>query len=102
MPLSEKIVMGLLLFAGYWWLRARARSMNLEGSPGRVIVGVFGVLTALLMGEKALFDHYSFGPYTDLFLKAALAALSFAAIGFLFLRPSPPGADDGEGASPPG
>ena len=87
---AEKIVMALILFAGFFWLRARARGMSLESQRGRVIFGIFGVLTALLIGEKAVFDHWHFGAYTDLFLKVLLAAASFAVVGLLFLKPSPP------------
>jgi hypothetical protein len=89
MVLAEKIVMALILFGGYFWLRERARGMNLESQRGKVIFGVFGVLTAMLIGEKALFDHWHFGTYTDLFLKVALAAASFAVVGLFFLKPGP-------------
>jgi hypothetical protein len=90
MALAEKIVMALILFGGFYWLRHRARGMNLESQRGRVIFGVFGVLTGMLIGEKTLFEHWHFGPYTDLLLKVALAAASFAVVGFFFLKPGPP------------
>jgi hypothetical protein len=105
MVLTEKIVMALILFGGFFWLRARARRMNLENRPGRVIFGVFGVLTALLIGEKAFFDHWHFGAYTDLLLKVALAGGSFALVGLYFLKPGGPepettGENAAEGSGP--
>jgi hypothetical protein len=96
---AEKVLMGLILFGGYFWLRARARGMNLETQRGRIVIGVFGVLTALLIGEKAFFDHWHFGTYTDLALRVALAAGSFAFVGLVFLKPSPPEAESAGDAS---
>lgn len=98
MGMAEKVVMALILFGGYYWLRHRARGMNLESQRGKVIFGVFGVLTAMLIGEKALFEHWHFGPYTDLLLKVALAAVSFAVVGLFFLKPGPPGTEPAEDA----
>jgi len=98
MGMAEKVVMALILFGGYYWLRHRARGMNLESQRGKVIFGVFGVLTAMLIGEKALFEHWHFGTYTDLLLKVALAAASFAIVGLVFLKPGPPEAESAEDA----
>lgn len=100
MTLPEKIVMALILFGGYFWLRERARGMNLESQRGKVVIGVFGVLTALLFGEKALFEHWHFGTYTDLLLKGGSAAVTFIAVGLLFLKPAPPEAEAAEGNAP--
>lgn len=96
MVLTEKILMALILFGGFFWLRSRARGMNLESQRGKVIFGVFGVLTAALIGEKAFFEHWHFGTYTDLLLKAGLALASFAVVGIFFLKPAPPEADAAE------
>jgi len=100
MALTEKIVMALILFGGFFWLRARARGMNLETQRGKVVFGVFVVLTALLVGEKNLFEHWNFGIYTDLLLKAVLAFASFAVVGIFFLKPGPPEAEAGEEPAP--
>jgi hypothetical protein len=96
---AEKVLMALILFGGYFWLRARARRMNLESQRGRVVIGVFGVLTGLLIGEKAFFDHWHFGTYTDLLLRVAMALASFAFVGFVFLKPGTPEAEGSEGGS---
>lgn len=98
MPANEKIVMGLILFGGFLWLRMRARSMDLAARKGSVVFGIFGVLTALLIAGRALFDHWRSGP---LVLKAALLAGCFAAVGFLFLRPSPPASAEADADAPP-
>ncbi len=92
--------MALILFGGFFWLRARARGMNLENQRGKVVFGVFVVLTALLVGEKNLFEHWHFGTYTELLLKAALAFASFAVVGLFFLKPAPPGAEATEEPAP--
>lgn len=95
---AEKVLMAVLLFGGYFWLRARARAMNLANQQGKVVVGVFVILTGLLMGEKAFFDHWHFGLYTDLLLRVAMAAASFAFVGLVFLKPGKPDAEAaGEG-----
>ena len=101
MVLAEKVVMALVLFGGFFWLRSRARGMNLESQRGKAVFGVFGVLTALIIGEKTLFEHWHFGAYTDLLLKAALAAATFAIVGFFFLNPSASEAEPTEEKTPP-
>ena len=95
--------MAACLFAGFLWLRGRARSLDLTHQRGKTVFGVFGVLTALLIGEKYVFDTWQFGPYTSLLLRLGLAIATFAAVGFLFLKPGPPGQapEEGESAPPP-
>lgn len=97
MVLVDKIVMAVCLFAGFFWLRERARGLNLENARGKAVFGVFGVLTGLLIGEKYIFERWHFGAYTDLLLKAGFALATFAAVGLLFLKPGP----DAEGAEEP-
>lgn len=92
--------MAACLFAGFLWLRGRARSLDLTNQRGKTVIGVFGVLTGLLIGEKYVFDTWYFGPYTGLLLKLGLAIATFAAVGFLFLKPGPP-VESGESAPPP-
>jgi hypothetical protein len=98
---AEKVLMALVLFGGYLWLRSRARAMNQETQRGKIVIGVFGILTALLIGEKAFFDHWHFGLYTDLLLRVVLAVASFAIVGRFFLKPAPPEAE-GIDAAPSG
>lgn len=83
----DKILTLLCLFGGFYWLRARARAVNLENRIGNAVIGVFVLLPAILFGEKYLFDTFHFGPYTDLLFKAVLLAAPFPVIGLVFLKP---------------
>lgn len=99
--MAEKIFMAVCLFAGFLWLRSRARSLDLAHQQGKTVIGIFGVLTALLIGEKYVFDTWHFGPYTGLALKLGLTVATFAGVGFLFLKPGPPRETPGAGESVP-
>lgn len=99
MVIADKIVTLICLFGGFFWLRARARSINLENRIGKVIAGVFILLPIILFGEKYLFDHFHFGPYTDLLLKVGLLAATFPVIGFAFLKPQAADADPAAGGT---
>jgi hypothetical protein len=89
MVLADKIVMILCLFTGFLWLRKRARASNPEKAMGKTILGVFVILPAILIGMNHLFERWHFGPYTDLLIKVVLLIVTFAAIGFVFLKPAP-------------
>jgi hypothetical protein len=93
MAIVDKIVTLICLFGGFYWLRARARSINLENRIGPVVLGIFVLLPAVLFGEKYLFDNYHFGAYTDLLVKAALLVATFPIIGLIFLKPGSEAAD---------
>jgi hypothetical protein len=86
MAMTEKIVLLICLFGGFYWLRARTRSVDLENQMLKAVLGVFVLLPAILVGEKYLFEMFHFGIYTDILLKAALILATFPAIGFGFLR----------------
>lgn len=96
METTEKILMVVCLFGGFMWIRTRTRSMDLSKRRGRTVVGIFGVLPALLIGEKYLFESLEFGGYTGMLFRAALAAATFAAVGYLFLKPGSPGPEPEE------
>ncbi len=100
METAEKVVVILCLFGGFLWLRGRARSYSLERQQGRVLVGIFIVLPALLIAETKAFERLHFGPWTDMLLKALILVTTIAAVGYGFLRPAPgeAGAGDGERA----
>src|SRR5687768_10577815 len=103
METAEKVVLIVSIFGGFLWLRARARSINPERQAGRVMVGIFLVLPALLVAESKAFERIHFGPLTDLLLKTLVVCATIAAVGFGFLR-MPAGAGDGgerDGDSPP-
>ncbi|MDB5049233.1 MAG: hypothetical protein JWO30_2304 [Fibrobacteres bacterium] len=90
MAIVDKIVTLICLFAGFFWLRERARSIRLENQIGKSVIGVFVLLPAILLGEKYLFDNFHFGTFTDLFLKAVLLLATFPIVGFTFLKPGSP------------
>jgi len=87
MPLPEKIAIAVCLFTGFLWVRHRSRTAGHEGRAGRTIIGVFGLLPALIIGELYLFDQYRIGPWIDPVIKVAMLAATFAAVGFGFIRP---------------
>lgn len=89
METAEKVVVILCLFGGFLWLRGRARSLSLERQQGRVLVGIFIVLPALLIAETKGFERLHIGPWTDILLKALIILGTIAAVGFGFLRPAP-------------
>ncbi len=105
MALAEKIITLICLFAGFFWLRQRARSVDLEHQMGKSLVGVFVLLPAILIGEKYLFEHFHFGAYTDLLLRVLLVSATFPTIGFAFIKPGDskamPAPETGESPPPP-
>lgn len=90
MSTADKVIVILCVFGGFLWLRARARKAHPERHQVLVLVGVFLVLPALIVGESKLFQHLPYGPATNLLLKASILLCTFAVIGFGFLRPAPP------------
>jgi hypothetical protein len=105
MSTADKVVMIVCIFGGFLWLRTRARTVHAERRQGPVMLGIFLVLPALLILESRLFAKLSYGPATNVLIKAAVLVSTFAAVGFGFLRPAPAGARDsdrpGDDASEP-
>ncbi len=95
MALADKIIMFLCLFSGFFWLHGRARKMNLETQIDRAVIGVFVLLPAILIGDKYFFEHWHFGPYTDLLLKVLVAAAAFLSIGHGCIRTGEPESMEG-------
>jgi hypothetical protein len=89
MNTPERVVLIVCLIGGFLWLRGRARRMNLERRQVTVVVGVFLVLPALLLAEKALFERLSWGPWINAPVMGACLIATFAAVGYGFLRPDP-------------
>jgi len=84
--MPEKIFMLICLFGGFYWLRKRSRSVDLESQMTKAILGVFVLLPASLIGEKYLFELIHLGTYTGILVKAVAILATFLAIGFGFLR----------------
>jgi hypothetical protein len=87
METAEKVVFIVIIFGGFLWLRARARTMQAERQVGRVLIGLFLVLPAFLIAERHLFDRLVLGPWAGLILESLALAGTIAAVGFGFLRP---------------
>jgi hypothetical protein len=85
----EKVLMVVCLLAGFIWIRTRARKIKVEHQKNRVILGVFVLLPALILGEKYLVEYFRFNAWTDALLKSFLILATFAAIGYGFLKSSP-------------
>lgn len=103
MSTTERILLAMCVFAGFLWIRGRARSMDLSRRQGTVVLGVFVLLPAWLVGGKWLVETLGIGGYTGMLLKALLIAAGFAAVGLLVIKPSPPpdgGAAEGNGSPP--
>ncbi|MDB5104793.1 MAG: hypothetical protein JWP91_2482 [Fibrobacteres bacterium] len=98
--MAEKLITLICLFTGFFWLRKRARSADLEHQMGRSLIGVFVVLPGILIGEKYLFEHFHFGAYTDILFRALIVSATFPAIGFGFIKPGVL-EEDGGPAGPP-
>jgi hypothetical protein len=96
MNTPERVVLIVCLIGGFLWLRGRSRRMNLESRQVTVVVGIFLVLPALLLAEKALFEKLPWGPWVNAPIMGISLIATFAGVGFGFLRPS---GTDGE---PPG
>lgn len=86
MIMPEKIVLLICLFGGFFWLRKRSRSVDLESQMTKALLGVFVLLPASLIGEKYVFEMFHFGTYTDILIKAVAILATFLLIGFGFLR----------------
>lgn len=110
MEITEKVILIVSIFGGFLWLRARARFVNSERQAGRVLVGIFLVLPALLVMESKAFERFHFGQLTDMLVKTLVICTTIAAVGFGFLRkPAPEAAKaeadadmDGNSPTPPG
>ena len=84
----EKIIILICLFAGFYWIRARSRQVDLESRILKSILGVFVVLPASLLGERFFFEKFHFGTWQDLVIKVAVLIVTFLIIGFGFLKPN--------------
>jgi hypothetical protein len=87
METAEKVVFIVIIFGGFLWLRARARAMQAERQVGRVLIGLFLVLPALLIAERHLFDRLALDSWTGFLVESLALAGTIAAVGFGFLRP---------------
>ena len=82
----ERIYVGLLLLAGFLWLRARVRRLG-ESERGRALRGTGLFLVPVLLGGRWAFEKLPFGRYENLAIEMASLAAAIAFVGFVFMSP---------------
>lgn len=86
---TERVIVGLVMIAGFLWLRRRARGLD-EASRARGLVRTVLFLAPALIGGKWLFERLPFDGPVNLAVEVAGLAGLLAAAGFLFMRPAGP------------
>jgi hypothetical protein len=82
----ERILVGLLLVAGFLWLRHRARKID-ESARGRALLATaFFLVPALAIG-KWLFEKLPYGLYENLAIELGGLAAVIAVAGLVFMKP---------------
>ncbi len=79
----ERILIALLLVAGFIWLRGRIRSLNDERRP-RALYGSFVLLAAGLIAGKWLFGRLPFGGWGSLLVELGGLVALFAVTAAIF------------------
>jgi hypothetical protein len=82
----ERIFVGILLLAGFFWLRVRARRLT-DAARGRALRGSILFLAPALIGGKWALERLPFGLYANLAIEALFIAAVLAAAGFVFMTP---------------
>ena len=90
MPI-DRILVGVLLLAGFLWLRLRARALD-DAGRGRAYKGIVLFLAPVLLGGRWAFDKLPFGQWQNFAVEAGTlaAAILFAGLVFMPRRTSPP------------
>lgn len=88
MVITEKIILLVCLFAGFFWIRNRSRQIDLESRMLKSILGVFIILPGALLCEKLLFEKIHFGAWQDIAIKVVVIAITFLVVGLVFLKPN--------------
>lgn len=92
MPMqNERLVVVVLMIAGFLWLRRRGRRMSDE-ARGKALLGTALFLVPTLLAGRWLFDRLPYGRYENLAIELAGIAAMIAAAGFVFLKPAKPDA----------
>ena len=86
MQTEERVIVGLVLFAGFLWLRRRAKRLD-DASRAQALVRTLLFLAPALIGAKWLFDRLPFDRWSNLAVQAAGLAALLVAAGLAFMRP---------------
>jgi hypothetical protein len=80
----ERILVGVLLLAGFLWLRVRARRLE-DAARGRALRGTILFLAPVLIGGKWAFEKLPYGLYENLALEMIGLAAVIAVAGYVFM-----------------
>jgi len=84
---NERILVVVLMIAGFLWLRRRGRRLD-DASRGRAMIGSVLFLVPVLIGGRWLFDRLPFGRVENLALELLGIAIVIAFAGFVFMSPA--------------
>ncbi len=83
---TDRIYVGVLLLAGFLWLRFRARKLQ-EAERSRALMGSMLFLVPMLIGGRWAFDKLRFGEFQNLAIEMVGLAAVIAVTGFVFMTP---------------
>lgn len=83
---TDRVYVGLLLLAGFLWLRVRARALD-DAGRSRAFKGILLFLIPMLLGGRWAFDRLAFGRWQNLAIELASLAVVIAFAGFVFMVP---------------
>lgn len=83
---NERILVVLLMIAGFLWLRSRGRKLAAE-QRGKALMGTSLFLAPMLLGGRWAFDRLPYGRYENLAIELLGIVAMIAVAGFVFLRP---------------
>jgi hypothetical protein len=86
-PFLEKLIIAVVLFAGFTYVRKRARRANPEAQVQPILLGIFVVIPALLLLEAKVLPQLRLEPTSALALKLALLGITFFAVGRWIIKP---------------
>jgi hypothetical protein len=84
---NERILVVLLMIAGFLWLRGRGRKLGDE-ARGKALLGAALFLAPVLLGGRWLFDRLPYGRYENLAIELAGIAAMIAVAGYVFMTPA--------------
>lgn len=88
---TERIFVGVLLLAGFLWLRHRARKLG-EAERGRALMGGMLFLVPMLIGGRWAFEKLRFGTWQNLAIEMVGLVAVIAVTGYVFMTPGKGGA----------
>jgi hypothetical protein len=86
-PYIEKIIVAVVLFSGFTWLRRRSHRADPNAQPTPVLVGIFVVLPVFLLAEAKLVPFIPLTQWPLLAIKVGFLGLAFYGVGRFFIKP---------------